>query len=87
MCDSPLSRLPAKRMRKLIARLRTFGVDMYLAGHDHHLEVVRGLTLATMAALGVNSEEIVAAVVSDEWMTVPGNSCLCSSQAPQSAQP
>ena len=31
-----------RRMRTLIPHLRDAKVDLYIAGHDHHLELIRG---------------------------------------------
>jgi acid phosphatase len=45
------------RMRKLIAPMRKANVDLYLCGHDHHLELLR--TKPLMLVSGAGSEPII----------------------------
>lgn len=37
-----LPRRDVKRMRKLVPAFRAAGIDLYICGHDHHLELIRG---------------------------------------------
>ena len=39
-------------MRDLIPLLRTIGADVYLCGHDHHLELIRGRMLFVVSGAG-----------------------------------
>jgi tartrate-resistant acid phosphatase type 5 len=41
-----------RRMRELIPLLRTSGVDAVFAGHDHHLELIRGEFLHVISGAG-----------------------------------
>ena len=40
------------RMRKLIPAVRSAGVDLYICGHDHHLELIRGRMLFLVSGAG-----------------------------------
>ena len=35
-------RIEVRRLRDMIPALRLAGVDLYICGHDHHLELIRG---------------------------------------------
>lgn len=45
-------RAEVKRMRDLIPLLRSVGADVYLCGHDHHLEWIRGRMLFLISGAG-----------------------------------
>lgn len=45
-------RSDVKRMRKLTPAFREAGVDLYIAGHDHHLELIRGRMLLLVSGAG-----------------------------------
>jgi acid phosphatase len=43
-----------KRMRNLIPTLRATGAHLYICGHDHHLELLRGRMLHLVSGAGSN---------------------------------
>lgn len=45
-------RRDVNRMRKLTPAFREAGVDLYIAGHDHHLELIRGRMLLLVSGAG-----------------------------------
>jgi len=45
-------RAEVKRMRGLIPLMRTIHADVYLCGHDHHLELIRGRMLLLISGAG-----------------------------------
>lgn len=45
-------RAEVNRMRELIPALRAAGIDLYICGHDHHLELIRGRMLFLVSGAG-----------------------------------
>ena len=45
-------RAEVNRMQKLIPAVRDAGVDLYICGHDHHLELIRGRMLFLVSGAG-----------------------------------
>jgi acid phosphatase len=45
-------RLEVKKMRELIPLLRKLHTDLYICGHDHHLELIRGRMLFLVSGAG-----------------------------------
>ena len=50
-------RVEVRRLRDMIPALRMAGVDLYVCGHDHHLELIRG-RMAFLVS-GAGSEPII----------------------------
>jgi tartrate-resistant acid phosphatase type 5 len=45
-------RAEVQKMRDLIPLMHTIGADVYICGHDHHLELIRGRTLFLISGAG-----------------------------------